>query len=69
MKSICIPVSALLNKVLEMTDENMVDVKLTLVDQMEDRGVNYPAFLHFEAYTEDGTVYDYECIDLSCHRC
>jgi hypothetical protein len=63
MNTIRIHIPALLKKVQEMSDEHMEFVALTINGDAIDQNKYYPAFLYFEAYTKDGAVTDYDCID------
>lgn len=63
MQSIQVHIPTLLNKIEEMSRENMESVKLVIGDAVIDQDMVYPAYLHFEAYRADGTVTDYESID------
>ncbi|NLV49831.1 MAG: hypothetical protein GXY20_03955, partial [Clostridiales bacterium] len=68
MNSILLRVSSLLSKVRTLSDDGMVEVKLTLNDEAVDQGVYFPAFVHFEAFSEDGSAFDYECVDSAYER-
>lgn len=63
MKSIQVHIPALLRKIQEMSNDNMESVKLAISSEVIDQDRVYPGYLHFEAYTIDGSVSDYESID------
>jgi hypothetical protein len=63
MKSIHLHIPALLSKIQEMSNDNMENVKLTMCEEVIDQDIFYPALIHFEGYTNDGVVADYESID------
>lgn len=63
MKTIRIPVSDLLSKAIQMTNDSMVEVELTLIDEVTDQGKTTPQFLNFVGFKDDGAVFDYESID------
>ena len=68
MKNIYVHISALLSKVMEMSEEDMDCVKLSICEEAEDQGQFFPAFLHLEGFAKDGTVRDYESIDSVTKR-
>lgn len=63
MQSVQVHIPALLRKVQKMSNDHMENVNLTISAEVIDQCVLYPAYLHFEAYTKDGAVSDYESID------
>ena len=63
MKSIQVPIPALLSIIKEMSNDHMECVRLTISDEVIDQSTYYPAFLHFEAYKKDASVIDYESLD------
>lgn len=63
MQNIQVHIPALLRKLQEMSNDNMENVNLTIGTEVIDQCIFYPAYLHFEAYTKDGCVLDYESID------
>ncbi len=63
MKSIQLHIPALLQKIQEMSDDHMEYVTLTMRDEVIDQNILYPAFLHFEASTEDAFIVDYESLE------
>ena len=63
MKSICVHISALLAKVMKMSEDNIDGVKLSICKEAEEQGQFFPAFLHFEGFAKDGSVRDYESVD------
>lgn len=63
MKSICVEVLPLLAKVMEMSEDGMNGVKLSICEEAEDQGQFFPAILHFEGFAGDFTIRDYESVD------
>ncbi len=63
MKSIEVHIPTLLRKIQEMACGNMSTVRLTINEEITDQDVLFPAFLHFEAFTADGSAMDYESVD------
>ncbi len=63
MQKIIVNVNSLKAKLLEAEKEDMELIELCIVpSQMEDENL-YPAFLHFEGISKDGSHKDYESID------
>lgn len=63
MKQILIHLADLKDVVEQASSDNMTYFKFYLVDEVIDEKVIFPSFLHVEAYSEDGTVKDYDAID------
>ncbi len=63
MKNIRVSIPELLNKIKQMSDDEMVEVDLTLIDKSIDQNTIWPPFIHFEAISQDGRIFDYESID------
>lgn len=63
MRSIRVHIPALLDKIREMSDDNMTYVRLSICDETIDQSICHPAFMHFEATAPDGSAVDYESID------
>jgi hypothetical protein len=63
MQRIIVNVISLEAKLLEIEKEGMDFIELSIVpSQIEDENL-YPAFLHLEGVSKDGTCKDYESID------
>ena len=65
MKRIVISVQDLLNRVLELSGDNIQYVELSIIDETIDQGIRNPGFIHFEGYSNTGAAKDYESIDSS----
>jgi hypothetical protein len=63
MKTILVNVPELMQKVLELTKDKRLFVKISILNESMDQSIYYPSCLHFEAFTDDGYPVDYESID------
>mgnify|MGYP001023498697 CR=1 FL=1 len=63
MKIVQVPISELLHALEKMSKDNMVTVNLTISEEVFDQDMYYPAFIHLEAFTNEGAARDYDTID------
>ena len=63
MQTIIISIKSLQEKLVEIEKDGMNLVELCIVPSQADDGNTYPAFLHFEGISENGSYQDYEAID------
>ena len=63
MKKIRLNLRPLLDKLLEMENDNMSYAELYIVPGQIDQGSEQPAFLHLDGFSGSGDCTDYESID------